>query len=361
MNMPNDLTSTFGKRLQQARKMRGWSLAELRERIGELVSIAALSKYEKGQTMASSKILIALTEALDVSADYLFRDFEVTLDNFRFRKQSTLSKKDLESVQEKARDFFERYFEIEEIVGAQHPYQPIFKKDQPIDIEQMAQAVRRKWGIGNDPISNVHALLEDNGIKVWFSKDCDEKFNGFSASTNRGPVAVISKNMTPARQRMTALHEIAHILLEPLKLDLEFEEKEVVPKFTGALLLPAEPLIEMLGNKRKSIPTGELLEIKKRFGIAMSAVMMRAKDAKIITEQTCANFFRFGPAKYWRMKDIRKEPGDEQLGLIFPETNFRFKQLVFRAYGEELITISQAANYLECSVDDAYKQLNDPF
>ncbi len=160
---------------------------------------------------------------------------------------------------------------------------------------------------------------------------------------------------------MTALHEISHILLEPLNLDLAFEEKEIVPRFTGALLLPAEPLIEMLGNKRKSIPTGELLEIKKRFGIAMSAVMMRARETKIITEQTCANFFRFGPAKYWRTKETRKEPGDDQLGAIFPETNFRFKQLVFRAYGEELITISQAAAYLECSVDQAYRQLNDPF
>lgn len=359
--MPNELTTLFGKRLQQARKMRGLSLAELRGKIGEIVSIAALSKYEKGQAMASSKILVALSEGLDVSVDYLFRDFEVSLDRFRFRKQSTLSKKELESVQEKSRDFFERYFEIEEIVGATHTYKPVFKADQAVDIEYMAQVVRKEWGIGNDPIPNVHALLEDNGIKVWFSKDCDEKFNGFSATTNRGPVAVISKNMTPARQRMTALHEIAHILLEPLNLDLAVEEKEIVPGFTGALLLPAEPLIEMLGNKRKSIPTGELLEIKKRYGVAMSAVMMRARDAKIITDQTCANFFRFGPAKNWRTKETRKEPGDDQLGAIFPETNFRFKQLVFRAYGEELITISQAADYLKCSVGEAYKQLNDPF
>ena len=116
-----EIETVFGKRLRQARKMRGWSLAALREAMEGIVSIAALSKYEKGQSMASSKVLIAMSTALDVSLDYLFRDFSVSLERIRFRKLSSLPKREIYKVQEKGRDFFEKYFQLEEIVGDVKP------------------------------------------------------------------------------------------------------------------------------------------------------------------------------------------------------------------------------------------------
>ncbi len=354
-NKPTD--AVFGERLKQARRMRGWSLAELRERMGGLVSIAALSKYEKGQTMASSRVLVALAEALEVSLDYLFRDFSVNLGRIRFRKLSSIQKKAVDQTVERARDFFERYFEIEEIVGAVQPFKPVFRPGQLADPEELAARVREKWNVGNDPIANVHALLEDQGIKVWYADDCDERFDGFSAHTDRGPVAVVARHLPAVRKRMTALHEGAHILLEPLRLDPKEEEK-FVPSFTGALLLPAEPLKALLGTKRKTISFPELLEIKKRFGISMSGVMMRARDLGIITGDELTTFFRFRAGKKWRSE--KREPWDEEAARVFPETNHRFRQLVFRAHAEETISTSQAASYLGLTVEEVTRLLNDP-
>lgn len=349
--------NVFAERLKQARRMRGWSLAELREQIGGLVSIAALSKYEKGQTMASSRVLVSLAEALEVSLDYLFRDFTVELERIRFRKLSSMQKKAVDQTVEQAREFFERYFEIEEIVGAVQPYESVFRPGQQGDPEELALRVREKWNVGNDPIPNVHALLEDHGIKLWFADDCDKRFDGFSAHTDRGPVAVVARHLPAVRKRMTALHEAAHILLEPLGMDPKEEEK-FVPGFTGALLLPADSLKAILGTKRKTISFPELLEIKKRYGISMSGVMMRARDLGIITGDEVTTFFRFRAGKKWRSE--KKEPWDEEAGQVFPETNHRFRQLVFRAHAEEAISTSQAASYLGLSVEEVSRLLNDP-
>jgi Zn-dependent peptidase ImmA (M78 family)/DNA-binding XRE family transcriptional regulator len=345
----------FGKRVKQARIMNGWSLAKLREEMGDLVSVAALSKYEKGQSMASSKVLISLSNALNVSIDYFFRKFEVELERIRFRKMSTLPKREQGIVTEKARDFFERYFEIEEICGAVIPFQSPLENNSSLDCEDMADKLRKEWDIGQNPISNVHALLEEKGIKVWYAKDCDDKFDGFSAETANGPVIVVNENKSAARLRMTALHELAHILCKPLDMDEKVEEK-FVPRFTGAILLPAQSLRDILGNKRKRIPVGELLAIKKRYGVSMAGVLARAKDLEIITQSTYVSYYTYGPAKIWR--STKKEPSDEDLDLLFPESHYRFKQLVYRAYGEELITISQAATYLKCSIDEVNNQLN---
>lgn len=356
--MKATVENTFGKRLIQARKMKGWSLAKLREQIGEIVSIAALSKYEKGQSMASSGVLVALSEALDVSLDYLFREFEVNLERIRFRKMSTLPKKQQHIVTEQARDYFERYFQIEELADAQPKFEYPLKHSINDGYEAMANELRKVWNIGEDPIANVHALLEENGIKVWYAKDCAEGFDGFSAETERGPVVVVSGIITAARKRMTALHELAHILSEPLNMD-DKEEEKFVKGFTGAILLPANALYSILGKSRRSIPLGELLEIKKRFGISMGGVMMRAAQLNIITQQSLVDFYRFGPGKAWR--SAKEEPWDKELGKIFSENHHRYRQLVYRGYGEDLITISKAADYLKSSVEEANKMLNAPF
>lgn len=348
--------TVFADRLKQARKMRGWSLAMLRENMEGLVSVAALSKYEKGQNLPSSRVLVALAEALGVSIDYLFRDFSVDLGRIRFRKLSSVQKKTVDQTVEQAREFFERYFEIEEIVGAVQPFEPVFRPGQHCDPEELASLVRQEWNVGNDPIANVHALLEDHGIKVWYANDCDERFDGFSAHTDRGPVAVVANHLFAVRKRMTALHEAAHILLKPFGIADEKEEEKLVSRFTGALLLPAEPLKAILGTTRKTISFPELLEIKKRFGISMAGVMMRARDLGIITGDELTTFFRFRAGKKWRM--AKREPWDEEAACVFPETNHRFQQLVFRAHAEESITTSQAASYLDKSVEEVINLLN---
>ncbi len=61
----------FGDRLRLARKRAGLSLRELAERIGNVVSAQAISKYESGKMFPSSSVLVALGRALDVSLDFL--------------------------------------------------------------------------------------------------------------------------------------------------------------------------------------------------------------------------------------------------------------------------------------------------
>lgn len=353
--MPTPTNEIFSRRLLQARRMQGLSLAEVREKIGDIVTIAALSKYEKGLSMASSKVLIALSDALDVTTDFFFRDFEVELKRIRFRKLTKVPAKDVASIREHAKDFFEKYFRIEEITGAQKPYQPILKAGQTLDPEAMAESVRNEWGIGNDPIPNVHALLEDNGIKVWYPQNCNPDFDGFSADTDRGPVAVVSNSIGAPRKRMTALHELAHILLEPFELD-EKTEEPLVRDFTSAILLPKKALIDAMGETRKKLQFEELFQIKERFGISVAGIIMRAHRLGIINDSLYTGFFRFGAGKKWRSE--RKEPRDDKLGRLFPESHNRYRQLVFRAYAEELITLAQAAEFLACTVDQARHQLD---
>ena len=61
----------FAQRLRLARKKAGLSMRELATRMSPSVSVQAISKYEAGKMMPSSRVLVGLGQALDVSLDFL--------------------------------------------------------------------------------------------------------------------------------------------------------------------------------------------------------------------------------------------------------------------------------------------------
>lgn len=65
------LNTEFGQRLQQLRKTKGLSQEELADRVG--VSRQAVSKWESGQTAPDLERLVALSEQLDTTTDYLLK------------------------------------------------------------------------------------------------------------------------------------------------------------------------------------------------------------------------------------------------------------------------------------------------
>jgi len=62
-------TMNIGDRIKQLRTEKKWTQAELSEKIG--VKQKQISAYERGTNIPSAEILIRISEAFDVSLDYL--------------------------------------------------------------------------------------------------------------------------------------------------------------------------------------------------------------------------------------------------------------------------------------------------
>ena len=84
----------IAKRIKSARNLAGFSLRELSARMDGIVSHNAIKKYEAGVMMPDSKVLLALSNALNVKTDYFFKPYEINIDSIEFRKKSKLSLKD---------------------------------------------------------------------------------------------------------------------------------------------------------------------------------------------------------------------------------------------------------------------------
>lgn len=168
----------FPERLKAARKMNGFSLQYLADKLDRKISKQALNKYEAGQSVPEVSMFSDLSKALNVPQDYFFRSNKIELDNLSFRKLSKLSVKEQDIVTHRTIDFLERYLELEDILGiGSHFVNPVknWIVNSIADIESIAERLRSEWNLGEDPLYNVIELLEDLKIKV-FEIEADPSF-----------------------------------------------------------------------------------------------------------------------------------------------------------------------------------------
>ena len=350
------MSNIFGERLQQARKMRGLSLGVLSAELGGLVSKNALSKYEKGQMRPGSQVLLALSKRFDLRPDYFFEERPIRFEKVEFRKKSRLRKGDRERIEEEAREYFERYQEVERILQVEVPPLPTcdLRDTAPADLgagaEAAADQFRAQWRLGVDPLANIQEMLEDRGVKVM-EVEADSSFDGFAGWADGTPVIVLAKwlNGDLPRKRMTALHELGHLALA-LPEGLEKKEEESLNyRFAGAMLVPQEEFKKAYGPKRpySHISWEELKAIKAQWGISIGAIIKRAHQRDRISNESCKQFWMFYKSRGWH----RNEPGE----WVGSERSHRFIQLTHRAAAQELITQSKAAGLLGISLD-AFRQ-----
>ncbi|MBU2553174.1 MAG: XRE family transcriptional regulator [Bacteroidetes bacterium] len=331
----------FSKRLKSARVRANMSQDDLVAKMDGLVSKNSISKYEKGLMMADAKIIIALARALDVKTDYFFRPFTVEIEHIEFRKKSKLKTKSVEAIKQMATDTIEKYLEIEQFLDITNEFKnPIanFVITSKEDVEEAVNTIRKAWQLGLSALPNVIDLLEDNEIKV-VEADAPEAFDGFSGwADSHIPVIVINKHYSIERKRLTALHELGHLLLSFSNNLTQKEKEKYCFQFAGGMLMPKETFLKELGGqKRSGFSEPELIGIKETYGISLQAIMARAKDLEVITDAYYLGFQK-------RISRNRAEIGlGEYKGI---EHSYRFMQLVYRAVTEEVISLSMAANLL---------------
>jgi len=389
--MKNPGFAHFGSRLRTARKMAGMSLQDLSGRIGGAVTRQAISKYEKGRMMPSPEVLKRLNQTLavlpDVEADmapspgvsyclresvdpYLIRrepssaplresgsagdivglasrrlfrmcrggaaipGIEPALDQVRFREREKVPAKTAVALRLRVEDYIRRCLEIEACLGIEHAFEnPLAGRAirTAADVETAAFDVRRAWGLGSCPVTNLLGLLEEKGIRVFELRGV-VGFEGLSGSYGTGPLITVNRDYPDDRVRFTAAHELGHILCG-------FPEKEgaesLCHEFAGAFLLPRDALEKALMPARRKISLWELKELKESYGISLQAIIYRARSLGLVTGRQARTFRETIKAKGWQVTEPVEYRGNEQAT--------RLRRLLSYAVAENIIAPERAA------------------
>ncbi len=344
----------FGTRLKLARKMAGMSLQDLSDNLNNIVSKQALNKYEQGLMHPSIEVLNVLSETLKLKPDFFLKKDKLELGLISFRKNTSLLKKDEDSIIEKVRYYIERFNEIEAIlnlsISFENPLRDLLINTYE-DVENAANKLREIWELGYIPIPNITEMLELKGIKV-FLIDNVHQFDGLAVITETGipVVAINTSNKSTERLRFTIIHELAHLLLkfgDQVKTDKKVIEK-LCHYFSSCFLIPKKMLLEMIGNSHRNyLAISELIVIKEYYGISIRAILHRLSLLNIITPNYYQRWVIYMSKTYGQKEEPGKYIGQEKQKL--------FNQLINRALAEEYISISKAASLLNTNIYDIRK------
>ncbi|HVB25517.1 MAG TPA: XRE family transcriptional regulator [Ktedonobacteraceae bacterium] len=353
-------------RIKLARRKAGFSLRDLSTAMDERVTAQAIGKYERGEDVPSSGVLIALAKALGVSLSYLLDPIGIELTGVKFRTKANTTVRDRAQVETEVLEWIERYLQIEHILDLdsakwQCPVAHPRQMNEVNDAEKLARDVREEWKLGLDPIPNMTELLEEKGLKV-LTIPLPQRVSGFTCLVGRGesqpelPVIVVNNQFSLERRRLTLAHELAHRLIDADSLS-EKDEEKATTLFAGAFLMPREHLLREVGKHRNALGYKELIDLKRLYRVSGMALLMRLRQLSVISESTLIYIFQ-SIARGWRTQEPEELESEKERGQR--ERALRFERLCYRALAEELISLTKAAELLRLPDSEVDAGLKGP-
>lgn len=313
-----------GDRLSEARCVRGLTQIDLAQNLG--VTPAYVSSIENGCRKPSAALLLKLTEVLEFPLHYFFITPEKICGTVFYRSMAAATAKQ--------RSCSEQYFLwlkgsiriLRQYVQFHHVNFPQFETpSDPVqikndDIEAFAMELRKNWGINAGPISNLTALLENNGAIIAQRDLGTDKLDAFSVweKSDSTPYFVVNSGKeSAARQRFDLAHELGHMLLHRnlsekcLRDSTLFKLIESQAHyFAGAFLMPEE----FVRDVPYRVTLDSLLPVKSKWRVSIQAIIKRLSNLGCISPEREQRLFIDIARRKWRMS----EPLDDQLQIEHP-------------------------------------------
>lgn len=304
-------------KIKIARKSQRMSMDDLVERMGDrAISKNSISKIERGLLRPSLQTLEAIADACKVPLSYFYdRDINIGNLDFRFEKDTPIKK--AEQIRALVVSGIQRYFSTENLINLRSNNFKLLKKEiikTYDDVENVTLKLRKKLEIGCQPIFSVYELLMNHGVRIIEIDMEDDSILGISTFVcNSIPVIIINSraNKTTERKRFTALHELAHLILNIQILpdsennvdsnrykDLSYKVsvkqttiERICHYFAAAMLLPKDSLFVRTGHIRMKLSLQELVSIRNMYGISIAATVHRCHDLAIIDDTEYDNLY----------------------------------------------------------------------
>lgn len=305
-----------GSRLRLARTFRGLTLADVGDKI--FVSRQYIQKLESSEDCSppSQDMIAALAEIVNVPVGFFFEPSpsEVREEECFFRKRKTTPL----HIQTRATSYGMIFNLILERLEQDIELPPVNIPDISVqtreDIEKAAEKCRVLWGLYLDaPIQNVTRVLEHAGCVVTTFADVSDKIDAFSYFRDR-PVIVRSLDKGSAsRARFDLAHELGHLVMHRNLQPGDPELEDQANNFASAFLLPRIAFLREFPADR--LEWKKILDLKKRWGVSMQAIIRRAYDLNLIS----AVQYRNAQVYFSRTKQRMNENGEEFILNEIPE------------------------------------------
>jgi len=351
-----NLSVTIGENIKKAIKESNLSQGQVSQKIN--ISRQTLNNYINGSTLIDFEKLLNIANLTGRSVDFFYKTCDL-FGNYKFRSDVSIDSKLMIKFEESIR----KYNEIEKI-NKIFPYHldigAYLDKFDRKYIASMAEKVRCLFKIDPDsPIANPIYELENNDIKIIQFNAGNRDVLGFSAYNHKSGYCIfLNSECTVERRFFTAIHELAHLIFHKddyrgdIKIEEEKVKEDIANEFAGLFLVPAKALKDFCKeNFIEKVGFDDAVSLKKYFNVSAKCIVRRLLKEGIITENEhndLNNKIDSKVSPYDEYEPIEKDRNIE---------NYRFINLIKKAFFNEKITVSKVAELLEIPVEEANKKV----
>jgi Zn-dependent peptidase ImmA (M78 family)/transcriptional regulator with XRE-family HTH domain len=315
-----------GDRLREAREARGLSAVSLADLLG--ITRQALSLYESGESSPQTDTMEQIVHKLNLPISFFLRPASnINRSAIFFRSLAAATKADrgrgssrIEWLSTIIIPYLRQFVSFPQVNLPRLlvPDNPLTLGDD--EVEEIAVDVRREWGLGDGPISNIVLLIENNGFIVT-RMDLDaaalDAFSTFVCDDGTPYIVLGADKQSAVRSRFDTAHELGHCILhrnfkpDRLKNGLAFKSAEQqANRFASAFLVPHRKFADDF-----NMPTLDaLLTLKNRWLVSVGMLIRRAFDLHFISEDHYRRLWINYNRRGWR----KEEPLDDKLPVEQP-------------------------------------------
>jgi len=286
--MGNIVLGSLGIKLRRERESLRLTQEELAKAVG--LSSEFISLLEIGKRSPSLDSLRALARYLKKDISFFLSEKESPFQNLQNVK--TADRK-FKSEMKKFQKYCEDYLELEELSSRRLESAPRYSC---VVAEQMAVYERRRLGLGNEPVRDVFATVEMNGLRI-FRHPLDESLKTAGIfiylEDQKAAFALVNNILPETEQVIITAHLYAHFLKDrdggpvidnPDVFDDEYislyhPRERFAQEFAVEFLMPESKVREILKKdiQSKRVSYEDAIYMRRYFGVGPAAMLRRLR------------------------------------------------------------------------------------
>jgi Zn-dependent peptidase ImmA (M78 family)/DNA-binding XRE family transcriptional regulator len=268
------------RRLSLARMRRRLTAKALSEKTG--LAADTISRLENGSNSPDETTIEKLAKALDFPIEF-FRDRDpedIDTGAVSFRSFSKMSAKERDAAISAGCLGLQLSGWVEERFRLPQPN--LLDLSYETNPEAAAVSLRQYWGLGEQPIGNMLALLETQGIRLFSLSENTASVNAFSFWRDEKPFIFLNNFKTAESSIFDSAHELGHLVLHKHGDPKETRSAErEANSFASAFLMPAK---DVKSRTPRRINVDAVIAAKGRWRVSAMALAYRLNALGLLSE-----------------------------------------------------------------------------
>lgn len=323
------------KMLILAREARGLSQVELATKIKS--SQVNITRWELGSVGINEEAFKKVQKVLQFPKNFFVQTTEIYPPMF-YRKRDKVSAKQLNMIDAYCNIYRLNVNLLLKATGHETTNIPVLNMGKKIDPKDYAIELRKIWKVNKGPVDSMTELLERNRFLMGTFNFGTERVDGQTILlNNKHPLILTNKVSLGDRQRFTIAFELGHIIMQAHdKISFGTSAGHNANLFAAEFLMPEKDILQDFGG---TITLELLAELKKKWKVSMQALLYRASDLTLLTD----NQKRYILSQFNQLKIRRREPPELDVPREIP---ILLRDLITKYRTKQKMNTTQIAAFL---------------